>query len=198
MRCELGATPACKVHHWRQELLALRDFILQSELTEEVKWGVPCYTLEGSNVLIASAFKDYYAISFFKGSLLKDTSGLLEKPGASSQAARLVKLRSLADLEQHASAIMALIQEAISVEKAGLKVAFKPNPEPIPAELQQKLDEDPVFRQAFESLSPGRQRGYIIYFSGAKQSKTRAARIEKHSANILNGIGMHDRYQGRK
>ena len=193
-RCPLGGTPDCKVHKWTAELELLRTIVLDCGLTEELKWGVPCYTFQGGNVLMVSAFKEYCSISFFKGSLLSNTKGILEKPGPNSQAARLIKFTNTARIQEIEEDIRTSIYEAIEVEKAGLKVLFKKNPEPIPEELEQKFAEDPVLKSAFEALTPGRQRGYILFFSAPKQSKTRVSRIEKSVEKILNGEGLHDKY----
>ncbi|WP_235297334.1 YdeI/OmpD-associated family protein [Portibacter marinus] len=197
MRCALGGTPDCKVLKWTDELKLLRDIVLDCGLTEEVKWGVPCYTVDGVNVLIVSAFIDYCCISFFKGVMLKDEGGYLVKPGPNSQSARLFKFTTVKDIQKNIDVIKAYIFEAIEIEKTGLKVAFKEEPEPMPKELIEKMENDPVFKNAFESLTLGRRRGYIIYFSGAKQSQTRKDRIEKSADKILNGEGMHDHYKGR-
>lgn len=198
MRCDLGGTPECKVHRWTNELQLLRNIILDCGLTEESKWGVPCYTYQKGNVLLLSAFKEYCAVSFFKGALLNDESGILDKPGANSQAARLIRFTEIGQIKEVEDLLKAHIFEAIEVEKAGLKVNFKKNPEPVPDELQQKLDEDPVFRNAFETLTPGRQRGYILHFSQPKQSATRHSRIEKCTEKILNGEGLHDKYRSMR
>ena len=191
-RCPLGGTPECKVYDWEEELKQLRLIILESGLTEEVKWSVPCYTYKGSNVLILSAFKNYCSVSFFKGSLLKDPHTIMVKPGKNSQAARLFKYTSVDEITDTEHILKEYIKEAIEIEKAGKKVKFKKNPEPIPDELQAKFDEDPVLQEAFEALTPGRQRGYIIHFSGAKQSSTRQRRIEKYIPKIMEGKGFHD------
>lgn len=192
-RCPLGGTPDCKVHRWPEAMVELRRILLNCQLTEEVKWSVPCYTFQGSNVAIMSALNDYCAISFFKGALLQDEQGLLEKPGENTQAARLIKFTDVQTILDLEPVLEAYIYEAIEVEKAGLSVEFKKNPEPIPAELQEKLDGDPVLQTAFANLTPGRQRGYILYFSQPKQSKTRTARVEKYIPKILEGRGFHDR-----
>jgi len=197
-RCPLGGTPDCKVHKWTEELKKLRAIVLDCGLTEELKWGVPCYTFNNSNVLIVSAFKDFAAISFFKGSLLRDSDANLEKPGANSQASRYMKFTNVKEVLEKENILKAYIFEAIEIEKAGLKVNFRKTQEPIPEELQQKLDDDPFFRTAFEDMTPGRQRGYIIYFSQPKQAKTRIARIEKCTAKILNGEGLHDNYKSTR
>ncbi len=197
-RCPLGGTPNCKVHSWRKELELLRKLVLSNGLTEESKWGVPCYTQQNKNVLIISAFKAYCAISFFKGALLSDKGGVLEKPGKNSQAARLIKFTNTKKIKALAPTLKDYIQEAIAIEKAGLKVDFQKNTEAMPEELENKLAKDPDFKAAFEALSHGRQRGYIIYFSSAKQSKTRESRIEKSIGKILNGEGLNDKYSGKK
>ena len=197
-RCPLGGTADCKVHDWEEELQYLRRIILDSGLTEEVKWGVPCYTLQGKNVLLLSAFKHYCSISFFKGALLDDPKGILVKAGPNSQAARLLKFTNMEEVKAVEADIPSYLFEAIKVQKAGLKVEFKQNPEPVPEELQQKMEEDAVFKAAFEALTPGRQRGYILHFSQPKQSKTRVSRIESCTPKILNGEGLHDTYTSRK
>lgn len=197
-RCPLGGTPDCKVHRWTTELRLLRKIVLESGLTEESKWGVPCYTFQNKNVVMVSAFKEYCSISFFKGSLLSDSKSLLEKPGPNSQAARIFKFKSTTEILKIEKEIKAYIFEAIEVERAGLKVSFKKSPEPIPEELASIFAEDAVLKTAFEALTPGRQRGYILYFSQPKQSKTRMSRIEKCTPMILNGIGLHDKYKSMK
>lgn len=197
-RCAYYQTSQCKVHNWPGELRQLRRIVLDCGLTEEYKWSQPCYTFQNQNVLIVTALKDYAAISFFKGTLLEDTDHLLVTPGESSQAARQLRFTRVSDILDNETAIKAYIYQAIEVEKAGLKVHFKKNPEPIPDELQQKMETDPEFRQAFESLTPGRQRGYILHFSQPKQAKTRIARIEKCIPKIMNGEGMNDHYKARK
>ncbi len=192
-RCPLGGTPQCKVHLWPTEMEQLRRIVLDCGLTEEAKWGVPCYTFRGKNIAIVSAFTEFCALSFFKGSLLGDPSGILIKPGKNSRASRYAKFTRLEEIIAQEALLKAYVYEAIEVEKAGLKVEFQPNPEPVPEELQQKLDEDPLFQAAFEALTPGRQRGYILYFSAPKQAKTRSARVEKYLSKILDGKGLHDR-----
>ncbi len=192
MRCPYGATPDCKVNGWQDELRELRRIILDCGLTEELKWGAPCYTYKGKNVLMLSALKESTVVSFFKGSLLQDIDKILTAPGENTQAARYIKVTDAKQIPEMEQTIKAYIFEAIEVEKAGLKVEFKKNPEPIPDELQQKLDNDPVFKAAFEALTPGRQRGYILHFSQPKQSKTRESRIEKCTPKILVGDGLHD------
>ncbi len=197
-RCPLGGTPDCKVHRWTTELNLLRDIVLDCGLTETAKWGVPCYTLDGANVLLLGAFNDYCSISFFKGVLLKETGHILVKPGPNSQVARVAKFTDITEIEAQVDQLRACIYEAIEVEKAGLQVPIERNPEPIPAELEQRFAEDPTLQSAFDALTPGRQRGYLIYFSAPKQAKTREARIEKCVGKILNGEGLHDKYQGKR
>ena len=192
-RCPLGGTPDCKVHNWTEELKLLRLLILDCGLKEESKWGVPTYTYHANNVLILAAFNEYCSISFFKGALLSDEAKILEKPGKNTQAARLIKFTDIKEVTQLKSTIKSYIFEAIEIEKAGLEVKFEKNPEPIPEELQVKLDENPKLKSAFEALTPGRQRGYILFFSAPKQSKTRDSRIEKSIPKILKGKGMNDR-----
>ena len=193
-RCPLWQTPQCKVHDWQVELKALRPILLNCGLTEELKWKMPCYTFENNNVVLMSAFKEYCALSFFKGALLKDPQGILEKPGENTQAARLIRFTNVQQIVDLAPVISAYIAEAIAVEKAGLTVEFKQVDElAIPAELQAKFDDDPAFQMAFEALTPGRQRGYILHFAGAKQSSTRTSRIEKYTQKIFDGQGMYDR-----
>ncbi|MEM7374534.1 MAG: YdeI/OmpD-associated family protein [Bacteroidota bacterium] len=197
-RCPLGGTPDCKVHRWIRELNELRRIVWDCGLVEEAKWGVPCYTFQKKNVLLISAFKEYCAISFFKGSLLSNDNKLLVKPGKNAQAARLLTFTGREQILKKEDEIKTIIFEAIEVEKAGLTVHFQKNPDPIPEELHRRFEQDPLLTSAFEALTPGRQRGYILYFSAPKQSKTRESRIDKCIGNILNGEGLHDTYKGRK
>lgn len=193
MRCKFGATPRCKVNTWRSELVALREIVRETGLTEDLKWGVPCYTYETKNVVVVSAFNDYATLSFFKGVLLKDPHRILSQHGESSQSARLIRFTSVQQILDQLDIVKDYILEAIEIEKSGQKVVFKKNPEPIPDELLDKFDEYPELKQAFDALTPGRQRGYIIYFSQPKQSQTRLARIEKLKEKILKGEGLNDR-----
>ncbi len=192
-RCSLYKTAQCKVHTWARELKALRKLLLATGLAEEVKWSQPCYTLDGSTVAMVSAFKDYAFISFFKGSLLKDPKKLLARPGENSQAARQLRFTDTQQIKSLEPVVKAYLHEAIDIEKAGLKVAFKKEPEPISEELQAAFKDDPALKKAFLALTPGRQRGYILHFNQAKQSQTRTARIEKQKKNILAGKGLNDR-----
>lgn len=191
-RCPLGNTPQCKVHNWQEELETLRQIVLDCGLTEELKWGVPCYTFQENNVILLGAFKEDCVISFPKGSLLKDTNGILTKPGQNTQAGRVIRFTNVQQIVELETILKEYIYEAIEVEKAGLKVEFTKNPEPIPEELQKKLDNNPDLKTAFYSLTPGRQRGYIIYFSQPKQSQTRESRIERYIQQILIGKGLND------
>lgn len=193
-RCELGGTPRCKVHKWENELRELRRIILDCGLSEEVKWSQPCYTTDGKNVLILTAFKDAATLNIFKGVLIKDEHNLLESPGPNSQSARFMKFTDVNRVIELEPIIKDYIHQAVENEKAGLKVEFKkPGDMDLPEELLQKFEELPEFEKAFYSLTPGRQKGYILHFSGAKQSKTRENRIEKHMQRIFDGFGMHDR-----
>ncbi|MEE8429252.1 MAG: YdeI/OmpD-associated family protein [Gammaproteobacteria bacterium] len=191
-RCSLVNTPQCKVNTWPEELKELRRIILDCGLTEELKWSQPCYTYQKSNVVLMGAFKEYSALSFFKGALLKDVNSILQKPGENSQAARQIRFTDVQAIVEMEPILKAYIHEAIEVEKAGLKVDFKKKEHSIPEELQNTFDESPAFKTAFEALTPGRQRGYILHFSAAKQSKTRASRIEKYMPRIFDGIGFWD------
>lgn len=193
-RCPLGGTADCKVHSWTEELKLLRAITLESGLHEERKWGVPCYTFEGNNVAVVSALKNYCSISFFKGALLKDSKKILEKPGENTQAARLLKFTSVDQIIALEPEIRAYLQEALEIEKSGKKVDFKQKNElEYPEEFQSILDDNPRLEAAFEALTPGRKRGYILHFSQPKQSSTRISRIEKCIEKILNGKGFHDR-----
>lgn len=201
-RCSLGGTPNCKVHTWNKELVLLRDIVLDCGLTEELKWGVPCYTtsegtygksMQNRNVLIVAAFKEYCALSFFKGALLMDHNGMLSKPGDNTQSGRVIKFTSIDQIKDKESIIKQYIFEAIEVERAGLKIATKkPEDFEIPQEFQTKLKEMPMLKTAFEALTPGRRRAYLLHFSSPKQSKTREARVEKYLISILNGKGLNE------
>ena len=178
------------VEKWQNELKKLREILLDSELTEELKWGEPCYTFRGKNVVIINGFKDSCAFSFFKGALLKDVHGVLSAPGQ-HQSIRWIKFNSVRDITEMKSILKAYIREAIAIEKAGLKVQ-RITKLAVPQELQTVLDELPEVKAAFEALTPGRQRGYIYHFSAPKQSKTRESRVLKHIPQILKGKGLLD------
>jgi uncharacterized protein YdeI (YjbR/CyaY-like superfamily) len=193
-RCPLYRTPDCKTLSWTNELRALRKILLSTELTEELKWSVPTYTIDGKNILIMAAFKEYAAISFFKGSLMKDPKGILVSQGKNAQAARLIKVTNLQEIEDLESIILHYISEAIEIEKSGLQVPRRKTSEfEVPDELITKFEEDPTFEAAFNALTPGRQRGYLIFFAQAKQSQTRISRIEKSMEKIFEGKGWNDR-----
>ena len=182
-----------QVQQWQQELSTLRAILLDCPLSEAFKWRAPCYTFEGRNVVILGPWKRSCTLSFFKGALLKDPQGLLEKPGENSRATRVIPFTDVETIVQNKAVIKAYVQEAIELEKAGMKVDFSQNRElDHPAELQDRFGENPEFRRAFESLTPGRQRGYLLHFTAAKQSKTRQARIEKYEPRILDGKGLND------
>ncbi|HRH41831.1 MAG TPA: YdeI/OmpD-associated family protein [Pyrinomonadaceae bacterium] len=192
-RCALTNTPECKVHNWTKELEALREIVLGCGLTEELKWGQPVYTLENNNVILITAFKENCVISFLKGALLKDVNGILSKQGENVQSARVVRFTDVQQIVNLESVIKEYIYEAIKVEKAGLKVELKDvSAYPIPEELQNKLDKNEAFKNAFFALTPGRQKGYLLHFSQPKQSKTRSERIEKCMPQIIIGKGLHD------
>lgn len=197
-RCSLGGTPACKVHQWFDILEVLRGLILESELVEDCKWGVPCYTLEGKNVLMLSAFKQFACVSFFKGALLRDEQQLLEKAGPNSQVTRLLKFTNIETITENEGYIRTYIKEAIALEKSGAKVSVPKSATPIPIEFEEALKANPALKTAFETLTAGRQRGYLLYFSQPKQSKTRISRIEKCTSMILAGVGLHDNYKKKK
>ena len=181
-----------KAEKWKKELEKLRTIILNCPLKEELKWGVPCYTFQNSNVVLIHAFKEYCAILFVKGSLLKDPNGILIQQTKNVQAGRQIRFTTLKEIVEMAGTIKKYINEAIEIEKAGLKVNFKKDPEPIPEEFQIKLNKNPALKTAFNALTPGRQRAYILYFSAPKQSKTRESRVEKCIKQIINGKGLND------
>lgn len=182
-----------KSKKWSEELEKLRMIILDCQLNEEVKWGVPCYTFQGTNVVLIHEFKEYCAILFVKGSLLLDADKILIQQTENVQAGRQVRFTKLSEINALETILKAYIYEAIEVERAGLKVDFKKTTEyTIPEEFQLKLDENPALKTAFETLTPGRQRAYIFYFTQAKQSKTRESRIESNVQRILSGKGLDD------
>ena len=178
---------------WQEEYETLRRIVLDCGLTEELKWGKPCYTCNGSNIVLIHGFKEYCALLFFKGALLKDPRGILVQQTANVQAARQIRFTSVAQIAELESVLKEYIQQAVEVAKAGLEVTFKETSQfEIPEEFQQKLDEIPELKTAFEALTPGRQRAYLLHFSAPKQAKTREARIEKCMQQILAGKGLHD------
>jgi len=192
-RCPLGDTPECKVHRWQEELGLLREIMLKSDLLEEIKWSVPCYTFEGKNIAIVAAFKEYCSLSFFKGAGLIDPDGILEKAGENSPSSRLVRFTSIGQIKKQRASLVALLHAAIDLERFGYKApSVHPSQMDWPDELLDAFEQDSRLREAFGALTPGRQRGYLLFFAAAKQSKTRIDRIEKNRQRILSGLGMHD------
>jgi uncharacterized protein YdeI (YjbR/CyaY-like superfamily) len=178
---------------WQAEFQELRTIVLATPLTEEFKWGKPCYTFQGTNIVIIHGFKEYCALLFCKGALLKDPHGILIQQTENVQAARQIRFTNVREIADKKSTLKAYILEAIEVEKAGLQVTYKQTSEfKMPEEFQTKLDANPALKKAFHALTPGRQRGYLLHFSGAKQPKTRASRIEKWIPQILKGKGLDD------
>ncbi|PAD35521.1 YdeI/OmpD-associated family protein [Terribacillus saccharophilus] len=183
-----------KAKQWKEEFISLRNIVLDCELTEDFKWKHPCYTLEGKNIVLIHGFKDYCALLFHKGALLKDAHGVLIQQTENVQAARQIRFTNVQEIAEMETVIKSYIYLAIEVEKAGLQVDLKEHAEYIiPEELHNKFDEIPALKIAFEALTPGRQRAYIFYFSQAKQSKTREARIDKYMQHILDGKGLNDK-----
>lgn len=182
-----------KEKQWKKEFEKLRTILLDSRLTEDLKWGVPCYTFKKKNIVLMHGFKEYCALLFFKGALLQDANGILIKQTKNVQAARQIRFNNVREISKLEPTLKSYVREAIEVEEAGLKVSFKKTAEfAIPDEFQSKLNKNRALRNAFEALTPGRQRGYILYFSAPKQSKTRESRIEKYMLQILNGKGLND------
>jgi uncharacterized protein YdeI (YjbR/CyaY-like superfamily) len=178
---------------WQEEFVALRTIALGCKLTEELKWGHPCYTLENSNIVLMHGFKEYCALLFMKGALLKDPNGILIQQTKNVQSARQIRFTAVKEIVKMKSILKAYIQEAIEVEKAGLKVDFQKNTDLLfPEEFQHKLDKNPALKKAFAALTPGRQRAYNLHFSAPKQSKTRESRVEKCMQQILDGKGLND------
>ena len=182
-----------KAKKWQQELEQLRMIVLDCGLTEELKWGCPCYTLNGNNIVLIHAFKDYCALLFFKGALLNDANNILIQQTENVQAARQIRFTSHVQIVEMRAIIKTYIFEAIEAEKAGLKVEMKKTTQfTMPDEFQHKLDSIPALKTAFEALTPGRQRAYLLHFSQAKQAKTREERVEKYIPKILSGKGLDD------
>jgi uncharacterized protein YdeI (YjbR/CyaY-like superfamily) len=178
---------------WGAEYAALRQLCLASGLNEELKWGQACYDLDGRNVVLIHGFKQYCALLFMKGALLEDPKGILVQQTRNVQSARQIRFASLADINRHKAAVRAYIRQAIAVEKSGARVQMKSVAQfDIPAEFQQRLDDEPGLAEAFHALTPGRQKGYLLHFAGAKQSATRSARVAKHAPRILQGLGLDD------
>lgn len=183
-----------KAKKWQEEFQTLRRVMLDCGLTEELKWGVPCYTFEKRNIVLIHGFKEYCALLFFKGALLNDAHRILVTQTENVQAARQIRFTSVREIVKLKPVLKAYVHEAIEVEKAGLKVKFrKTNEFKVPEEFQNKLDEFPALKIAFDALTPGRQRAYLLYFSAPKQAKTREARVERSMQQILKGNGLNDR-----
>jgi uncharacterized protein YdeI (YjbR/CyaY-like superfamily) len=182
-----------KAAQWSAEYAALRRLCLASGLNEELKWGQACYDLGGSNVVLIHGFKNYCALLFMKGALLKDRKGILVQQTKNVQAARQIRFASLADVHKQKGAVKAYIREAILLERSGARVAMKSVAQfDVPEEFQNRLDKDPKLAVAFHALTAGRQKGYLLHFAGAKQSATRTARVKKHTPKILKGLGLDD------
>ena len=182
-----------KAKTWREETEALRAIVLSTGLTEELKWGQPCYSLEGANVVLIHGFKTYCAFLFMKGALMKDAGGLLVQQTKNVQSARQIRFTNLGEIKQLEPRLKAYLKEAIVIEKSGAKVSFKTAAEfKVPEEFQRKLDKSAALKKAFTALTPGRQKAYLLFFAGAKQSATRTARVEKSIPNILKGKGLDD------
>lgn len=199
-RCNLHGTPDCRVHLWPGALAELRLIALGSGLKEECKWGVPCYVNEkGKNVALLGAFKAHCLISFFQGALLDDPDGVLESPGSNSQSTRQMRFTTAEQVQAAKPVLVRFLQQAIANEAAGKKVELKtPATYDIPEEFQQALDIDAALAEAFEQLTPGRRRAYLMRFTQPKKSETRQARIDKAREDILNGIGLNDKYRSMK
>ena len=181
-----------KAQQWKKEFEALRKIALSCSLTEDLKWGCACYTLEDSNIVLIHGFKDYCALLFFKGVLMKDPEGILIQQTVNVQAGRQIRFKGLPEIVKLKSVLKSYIGQAIEVEKSGAKVEKKKSLDPVPEEFQKKLDHEPGLKTAFIALTPGRQRAYLLYFNSAKQSKTREARVEKCLPLILKGKGLDD------
>lgn len=182
-----------KADTWQKELEQLRTIVLECGLTEELKWGTPCYTFQKNNIVLLHVFKEYCAVLFFKGALLHNTDGILIQQTKNTQATRQIRFTNVQQITEQKTILKTYIYEAIEVENAGLEVRFKKTDEfTVPDEFQQKLNEIPALKTAFEALTPGRQRAYLLYFAAPKQSKTRESRIEKYTLQILEGKGLKD------
>jgi uncharacterized protein YdeI (YjbR/CyaY-like superfamily) len=194
-RCPLFDTPRCKAKRWALPLAALRKIIRSTGLDEEAKWGVPVYTDRGKNILILSALKDLVSVGFLKGVLMSDPAQVLEKPGPNSHIDRVLRFRDMKRIDELEETLRDHIREAVEIERSGRKIPPRPPSDlEVPEEFQSVLDGDPAISTAFYALTPGRQKGYLLYFAGAKQSVTRSSRVEKCIPKILDGIGLHDRF----
>ncbi len=192
-RCSKGGTPECKVHNWTQELAYLRQLCVESGLTETIKWGMPVYMHKEKNVIILAAFKEFSSIGFFKGIMLNDPEQILQISGENTQDSRLIKFKSISEVLEKSHWIRVFIQDAIQIEDQGLKPEKSPKKNlELPQELSDFLNKSPEHKTAFENLTPGRQRSWVIFINGAKQSATRESRVAKAAPKILEGKGMHD------
>lgn len=191
-RCDKYETPACKVHLWTDVLVGMRAILTATELDEQLKWGAPCYSIDGTNVIMFASTVNYCAISFFKGYALDDPDGILTTIGPNSRIARVVKFHGLDEFEQLRDATAAMVQQAIDLQKSGDIPAPPPAEFEIPEELQDVLDADPQLHEAFEALTPGRQRSHVLHIAGAKQAQTRARRAEKCIPKIFAGKGFNE------
>ena len=192
-RCKLVGTPQCKMMRWQKEMTLLRKIALASGLEEDVKWGQPTYTYKGKNVILIHTFKEYCGMLFFKGALMQDPENILIQQTENVHSGRQARFTDVKEVKRLEATLKAYIFEAIEVEKSGVKLEPKTTKDyPVPDELTAKFKEMPPFKKAFESLTPGRQRAYLLFFNGAKQSATRTARIEKYMETIFAGKGMND------
>ena len=191
-RCSLVGTPQCKVMTWNEELHVIRDIILTTGITEERKWGVPCYTDNGKNIILLSALKDAATLSFLKGSLIDDVHGMLIAPGKNSQSARYMKFTSIEEINTTKPIIVKYIEQALEIERNGKKVEFQKEDDPIPDELTEAFEENPLLKTAFYALTPGRRRGYLLHFNQAKQSATKISRINANMKKIMSGKGFNE------
>jgi uncharacterized protein YdeI (YjbR/CyaY-like superfamily) len=188
-----------KAKRWREEMEKLRAIVLDCGLTEELKWYQPCYTVGGGNVVLIGAFKEFCALLFCKGALVKDPENILKKPGENTQAGRRIEFTSLEQIVKMTPVLKAYICDAVAVQKSGRDIEYKKvTDHKIPAELKAKFDEDPAFKAAFKALTPGRQRAYLLHFNAAKQSATRTSRIEKYAPLIFRGMGPLDDYNMKR
>lgn len=194
MRCKYGGTAQCKVRRWVPELETLRQIVLETGLQEEIKWGVPVYTLHGKNIVTLNALKDSANLGFYKGAIMKDEHRLLLQQGT-IQAGRIIKFTNAEEILRLGDVLKSYILEAVDIEQSGRKVEMVISLEPIPDELLEAFEKDPAFEQAFYRLTPGRQRGYVLHFSQPKQAQTRVARIERLKGQIFQGVGLHDAYR---
>ena len=192
LRCPKGATSECKIHNWAKELAAFRSLILSCGLEEECKWGMPCYTVKGKNVLIISAFNDYCSINFFQGALIKDEADILSKVGPNAEVSRIFKVTKLEQIQEHKDLLKAYILEAAENEVAGRKVETKKEFD-LPIELTESFKKFKGLEEAFLALTPGRQKSYVFHINGAKQEKTKYSRIEKCIPKIKMGKGFNER-----